>query len=108
MVAPISRHRAGTGPCPRATTRALRLRAQAALPLAALVGLRPVDLAVPLLAELAVLPPVVRMELLPAPPRLARLARGLRVALVALLPAVEPVGPPRLAPVAKALRRRRF
>jgi hypothetical protein len=78
----------------------LRQRAQAVLPLAVLVGPLPVDLAVPL--------PVVLMELLPAPPRLARLARGLRVALVALLLVVEPVGLLRLAPVAKALRRRRF
>ena len=86
----------------------LRLRAQAVLPRAALVGLPPVDLAVPLLAELVALLPVVLMELLPAPPRLARLARGLRVALAVLLPVVEPVAPPRRARVAKALRRRRF
>jgi hypothetical protein len=51
--------------------------------------------------ELAVLPPVAPTDLL-----LAKLARGLRVALVALLLVVEPVGLPRLAPVAKAPRRR--
>ena len=78
----------------------LRQRAQAVLPLAVLVGPLPVDLAVPL--------PVVLMELLPAPPRLARLARGLRVALAAPLLVVELVGPPRLALVAKAPQRRRF
>ena len=108
MAAPISRRRAGTGPCPRAMTRALHLRAQeglhpadqAGLPRAALVGLPPVDL--------AVLRPVVLMELLPAPPRLASLARGLRVAQAAPLLVVELVGPPRLALVAKAPQRRRF
>ena len=108
MAAPTSRRRAGPGPCRLATTRAHRLRALAALRLAALVAPRPVGPAVPLPVDLAVLRPVVLMELLPAPPRLARLARGLRVALVALLLVVEPVGLLRRAPVAKALRRRRF
>ena len=85
---------------PRATTRALRLRAQAALPLAALVDRLPVGLAGLRVTELAVL--------LPADPRLARLARGLPVALAGLLLAVEPVAPPRLALEVKAPQRRRF
>jgi len=38
---------------------------------------------------------------------LVRLARGLRVALAGLRLLVAPVGPPRLAAVAKAQRRRR-
>ena len=84
MAKRTSRRRAGTDPCPPAIARALRLRAQKALPLAALV------------------------DRLLAAPRLARLARGLPVALAGLLLAAEPVGPPRLALVVKALQRRRF
>ena len=84
MAKRTSRRRAGTGPCPPAIARALRLRAQKALPLAALV------------------------DRLLAAPRLARLARGLPVALAGLLLAAEPVGPPRLALVVKAPQRRRF
>ena len=80
-----------------------RPRAPAVRPRAVLVGPLPVDPAASLLMEQAVLPPVAPMDLL-----LAKLARGLRVALAAPLPVVEPVGPPRRAPVAKPLRRRRF
>ena len=86
----------------------LRPRAQAVLPLAALVGRLPVGLAAPRVIEQAVLPPVDPMGLLLAAPRLPRLARGLPVALAGLLLVVEPVAPPRLAVVGKAPRRRRF
>lgn len=100
MAKRTSRRRAGTGPCPPAIARALRLRAQKALPLAALVDRLPVGLAGLRVTELAVL--------LLADPRLASLARSLPVALAGLLLAAEPVGPPRLALVVKALQRRRF
>ena len=86
----------------------LRPRAQAVLPLAALVGRLPVGLVAPRVMAQAVLPPVDPMDLLLAAPRVAKLARGLPVALAGLLLAVEPVAPPRLALVAKAPQRRRF
>jgi len=86
----------------------LRPRAQAVLPLAALVGRLPVGPAALRVMEQAVLPPVDPMDLLLADPRRAKLAPGLPVALAGLLLVVEPVAPPGLAVVGKAPRRRRF